>query len=104
MTKEKIINNYKKGLMNPKMDMASYNRGMYPSIKKSEIKTEGCRYYLYPVYVDITDMFTSEEIYNNFYIGDLMELDFRGEFAEDKPEDYFSDGWNPITGNGKWGN
>lgn len=99
MTKEKILQNYKKGLMSDfyRNHMRDYNRSMYPSC--TEVKSKNCEYYLYPAYVRVDDKFTDKEILDNFYIGDLMEIDLEVGTAEE----FFGEGWNPETGNGKWG-
>lgn len=99
MTKEKILEKYKKGLISDfyRNHMRAYNIMQYPSC--TSIKSENCEYYLYPAYVRIDDKFTDEEILDNFYIGDLMEIDLEVGTAKE----FFGDDWNPETGNGKWG-
>lgn len=99
MTKEKILQNYKKGLISDyfRNNMRAYNHSMYP--RATSIKKANCELYLYPAYVRVDDKFTNEEILNNFYIGDLMEIDLEIGTAKE----YFGDNWNPETGNGKWG-
>ena len=98
-TKQKILQKYKAGLCSDyyRRFMRAYNREMYPSVEK--IKHEHCEYYLYPAYIRIDDKFTDEEILDNFYIGDLLEIDLN----EGTAEQYFEDTWNKQTGNGKWG-
>ena len=48
---------------------------------------------------ELQQKFTDEEILDNFYIGDLLEIDLNVGTAEQ----YFDDTWNKQTGNGKWG-
>ena len=99
MTKEKILQNYKKGLISDfyRNHMRTYNHSMYPKI--TEVKCENCEYYLYPAYVRIDNKFTDQEILDNFYIGDLMEIDLEIGTAKE----FFGENRNPETGNGKWG-
>ena len=92
VTKKMIIDNYNKEMLN--RDNYSYNERMgYLAFKKEK----GSRYYLYPTYMDITDYFTNEEIIKNFYIGDLMQLDF-DKYPDDDPKNYFGDEWNEEYG------
>ena len=99
MKKEKILEIYKSHMMSDwyKNHMRDYNKMMYPTITK--VKSENCEYYLYPAYVRVDDKFTDEEILDNFYIGDLMEIDLEDGTAKE----FFGDDWNPETGNGEWG-
>ena len=78
--------------------MRDYNRKMYPSVTK--VKRENCELYLYPAYVRVDDKFTDEELLDNFYIGDLLEIELEVGTAKE----FFGDNWNPDTGNGKWDN
>ena len=78
--------------------MRDYNREMYPSVTK--VKRENCELYLYPAYVRVDDKFTDEELLDNFYIGDLLEIELEVGTAKE----FFGDNWNPDTGNGKWDN
>lgn len=86
-----IIKNYHKTMYNNGYEL---NKRMgYLDFKKEE----NCRYYLFPTYIDITDYFTDEEIVNNFYIGDLWEIDYNEEPSAD-PEDYFGFEWTKEYG------
>ena len=98
MEKEKILKNYKKGLVSDyyRKHMREYNKSMYPSITK--VKLENHEYYLYPEYIRIDDKFSDQEILDNFYVGDLVEIDL----AEGTAKEFFNDGWNPETGFGNW--
>lgn len=92
--KQQIINQYRIG-KNPSLDWHKYNAGFgYANFKMKE----GSRYYLYPSYVDVTDLFTAEELVNTVYIGDLMQVDYTGENAKYAPKHYFGDNWTPETG------
>lgn len=98
MTKQQILKNYKNGLMSSyyKTHMRDYNRSMYPSHKT--VKAENCELYIYPEYVRVDDKFTDEELLDNFYIGDLMEIDLEVGTAKE----FFGDDWNPDTGYNKY--
>lgn len=98
MKKNEILKHYKNGLVSDyyRNHMREYNKSMYPTITK--VKLENHEYYLYPEYVRIDDKFNDQEILDNFYIGDLVEIDL----AEGTAKEYFNDGWNPETGFGNW--
>ena len=100
MQKERILKIYKSHMMSDwyKTHMRDYNRKMYPSVTK--VKRENCELYLYPAYVRVDDKFTDEELLDNFYIGDLLEIELEVGTAKE----FFGDNWNPDTGNGKWDN
>ena len=74
MTKQERINRYREDI-DKNWDAYKYNLNAYPEITlKGEFKCKGCRYEVYPYYDDITD-FTDEEIFANFYIGDIIEIE-----------------------------
>lgn len=90
ITKEMIINNYNKTML----FWFPNGRRCYEENKAAGAisfnKKEGCRYYLYPTYMDITDYFTGEEIFHNFYLGDIAVLDFN-KYPDTDPKKIFVD-------------
>lgn len=89
MKKEQILQNY------GRPNMREYNKSMYPNANK--VKFENCELYLYPTYVRVDDKFTDEEILDNFYIGDLMEINL----AIGTAKAFFGDNWDPENGYGE---
>lgn len=97
ITKNMIINNYNKAMLSWFIN----GRRCYEENKRSGYlnfeKKEGCRYYLWPTYTDITDSFTSEEILHNFYLGDIIVLDFK-KFPDSDPIKFFGPDWTEEYG------
>ena len=97
ITKELILNNYNKTML----FWFPLGRRCYEENKRAGYtdfnKKEGCRYYLWPTYIDITDYFTAEEMTNNFYLGDILILDFK-KYPDSDPKKWFGDDWTEEYG------
>ena len=97
ITKQMIVDNYNEVMCfyfpNGRKCFEENKRAGYTTFNKKE----GCRYYLWPMYTDITDYFTSEEMIHNFYLGDIIVLDFK-KFPDSDPIKFFGDEWTKEYG------
>ena len=97
ITKQMIVDNYNKTMLfwfiNGLKCFEENTRAGYTTFSKKE----GCRYYLWPTYTDITDYFTSEEMVHNFYLGDIIVLDFK-KFPDSDPIKFFGSNWSEEYG------
>lgn len=80
MDKKQFIKNYKE---NVRKDAKSLNLAYYGEFYGNEFDREDFDYLLYPNYICINE-FTDEEIWENFYYGDIMEIDRRYGLANNE--------------------
>lgn len=88
ITKQMIIDNYKfryADELNKRMRHDTFS------------KKEGWRYYLEPTFIDITDYFTGEEMYNNFCLEDIKIIDFN-KYPNSDPKKCFGPDWTVDYG------